>query len=67
MKGGVSRMLTFFLTGVRVIWQEKPPYEVFPTAMYRIRKTQKRFRKKEPTRGEISINNFKKLRLCLIM
>ena len=57
----------FFLTGVRVIFQGKPPYEVFPTAVYRIRKTPKRFRKKEPTKGKISINNFKKLRLCLIM
>lgn len=40
-----------------------PPYEVFPTAMYRIRKTLKRFKKEEPTRGKISINNFKKLRI----
>ena len=48
-------------------WQEKPSYEAVPTAVYRIRKTSKRFRKKEPTKGKISINNFKKLRLCLIM
>ena len=31
--------------------------------MYRIRKTLKRFKKEEPTRGKISINNFKKLRI----
>ena len=28
----------------RVIWQEKPPYEALPTAVYRNHKTSKRFR-----------------------
>ena len=37
----------------RVIWQEKPPYEALPTAVYRNRKTSKRFRqRKEPKGGK---------------
>ena len=48
MKGGVYRMLT-----------EKPSYEAVPTAVYRIRKTSKRFRQRKEPKGGKEKNNVK--------
>ena len=50
-------VLVFVL--VRVIFQGKPPYEVFPTAVYRIRKTSKRFRQRKEPKGGKEKNNVK--------